>query len=56
MFKTYLSSMNAEFNETMKAIKRNLTQDLFDKDYLHTYLMSTATKTYNNILANGGWK
>ena len=56
MFKTYLSSKNSEFNETMKAIKRNWTQDLLDKHYSHTDLMSTATKTYNNIVADGGWE
>ena len=56
MFKTYLSSKNSEFNETIKAIKRNWTQDLLDKDYSHTDLMSTVTKTYNNIVADGGWE
>ena len=56
MFKTYLSSKNSEFNETIKAIKRNWTQDLLDKYYSHTDLMSTATKTYNNIVADGGWE
>ena len=49
MFKTYLSSKNSEFNETMKSIKRN-------KDYSHTDLMSTATKTYNIIVDDRGWE
>ena len=31
-------------------------QDLLDKDYLHTDLISTTTKTYNNILADSGWE
>ena len=56
MFKTYLSSKNSEFNEMMKTVKRNWTHDLIDKDYSHTDLMSTAIKTYNNIMADGGWE
>ena len=40
----------------MKAIKRNWTQDLLDKYYSYTDLMSTATNIYNNIVADGGWE
>ena len=55
MFKTYFSSKNSEFNETIKDVKRKWTQDLLNKDYSLTDLMSTASKTYNNIVADGGW-
>ena len=55
MFKTYLSSKNSEFNGTIKDAKRKWTQDLLDKDYSLNDLMSTASKTYNNIVADGGW-
>ena len=53
MFKTYLSSMNSEFNELIKDVKMRWTQDLLLNDYLYTDLMPTASKTFNNIVADG---
>ena len=54
-FKTYLSSTNEEFNEAIKDVKRRWTQDLLPPKYSLTDLMATASKTYNNIVADGGW-
>ena len=56
MFKAYLSLKNSEFNETIKTIKSNRTQYFLDKDYSHTNLMTTAAKTYNNTMVDGGWE
>ena len=54
-FKTYLTSTNEEFNEAIKDVKRRWTQDLLPPKYSLTDLMATTSKTYNNIVADGGW-
>ena len=54
-FKTYLTSDNEEFNEAIKDVKRRWTQDLLPQTYALTDLMATASKTYNNIVVDGGW-
>ena len=56
MFKAYLSLKNSEFNKTIKTIESNRTQYFLDKDYSHTNLMTTAAKTYNNTMVDGGWE
>ena len=54
-FKTYLTSTNEEFNEAIKDVKRRWTQDLLPPNFSLMDLMATASKTYNNIFADGGW-
>lgn len=44
----------SEFNETIKDVKRRWTQDLLDKNYSLTDLISTTSKTYNNIVTDEG--
>ena len=36
-------------------MKRRWTQDLLSSTYSLTDLMTTASKTYNNIVVDGGW-
>ena len=54
-FKTYLTSINEEFNEAIKDVNRQCTQDLLSNNYSLTDLMATTSKTFNNIVADGGW-
>ena len=54
IFKTYLSSINSEFNEAIKDVKRRWIHDILDKGYSHTDLMSTASERCNNIVVNEG--
>lgn len=52
MFKTYFSSSNVEFNESIKDVKRRWTQDLLNLNHSYLDLISTAAKTYNNIVVD----
>ena len=55
VIKTYLTPTNDEFNKLIKDVKRKWTQDLLPQSYLLSNLMGAASKTFNNITANGRW-
>lgn len=54
-FKTYLATINQEFNEAIKDVKRRWTQDFLSNNYSATDVMVNVSKTYNNIVADIGW-
>ena len=56
IFKTYMSSDNEEFLDAIKAEKRMWSQGKAKANYSHRDVMSTATTTYNNLLAEKSWK
>ena len=50
--KTYFTSTNKEFKESIKDMKSRWTQDPLPSTYSLKDLMTIASKTYNNIVAD----